>query len=462
MDFLRHVRAWLLIGIILAAAACTLPSERWEESSSEVVTLPTPSIERQLVPTFTPTPTATALPPTIIPEPTPSPTAAPPVMAAALPGTVQNFEPVGHASLDAVGWHGGLALAGRCAYVGNRRSGDIAIVDISDPAQPFLIGRIPIGRNTEPVELRTLPHRNLLVVADLVAAPHLRTFDITNCADPQPLGSMTLPAPAHEFFLWQGGDRVLFFGATFGGPPDLVVVDLTDPAAPWEVTRWSARDIGLPGRLHSVTISPAGDLAYLALWEGGFALARLDLPNIEILGAVGTGAPIFWFPNTHSALPLRDPRYVMLTSEIYKCPFGSLLIVDVADPTAPQVVSSFSLPENRCDNLPAPDAVFTAHNPLIVGDLVFLSWYAGGVQVLDVSDPANPQRVGQFLPGHAGAAAQSYVGRHPVQTWSYPILRDGLLYVVDIQSGLHIVRYTGPNAEMVREVPYLEGNVSVR
>jgi hypothetical protein len=139
-----------------------------------------------------------------------------------------------------------------------------------------------------------------------------------------------------------------------------------------------------------------------------------------------------------------------------------MLIVDVADPAAPQMVSSFSLPENRCNNLPAADAVFTAHNPLLVGDLVFLSWYAGGVQVLDVSDPAHPQRVGQFLPGSAGAAAQSYVGRHPVQTWSYPILYNGLLYVVDIQSGLHIVRYTGPQAEMVSEIPHLEGNVSVR
>jgi hypothetical protein len=467
MNLLRHVRIWMLIGIlVVVAAACALPTERWGDSSNDVISIPTPPLmARQLMPTFTPTPTP--LPddtPTATPEaaPSPTPTALPPVMAAALPGTLQNFEQIGHASLDVIGWHGGLALAGRCAYVGNRRSGHIAIVDITDPAQPTPIGRIPIGRNTEAVELRTLPEHNLLVVADVVAAPHLRTFDITNCAAPLPLASMTLPAPAHEFFLWQEGDRVLFFGATFGGPPDMIVVDLTNPAVPHEVARWSARDMGLPGRLHSLTVSPSGDLAYLALWDGGFAMAQLNLPYVQVLGKGEIGAPIFWFPNTHSALPLRDPRYVLLTSEIYKCPFGAMLIVDVADPAAPQMVSSFSLPENRCNNLPAADAVFTAHNPLLVGDLVFLSWYAGGVQVLDVSDPAHPQRVGQFLPGSAGAAAQSYVGRHPVQVWSYPILYNGLLYVVDIQSGLHIVRYTGPQAEMVSEIPHLEGNVSVR
>jgi hypothetical protein len=466
MNFLRHVRMWVLGGIILGVAACTLPTERWGDSSPEVEIIPTPPLlARQLVPTFTPTPlpdTPTALSPTAAPEATPSPTATPPLMAAALPDTLQNFEQIGHASLDSIGWHGGLALADRCAYVGNRRSGHIAIVDIANPAQPTPVGRIPIGRNTEPVELRTIPARNLLVVADVVAAPHLRTFDISDCANPQPLASMTLPAPAHEFFLWQSGERLLFFAATFGGPPDMVVVDLTNPAAPQEVARWSARDIGLPGRLHSLTVSPSGDLAYLALWDGGFALAQLDLPHVQVLGKGEIGAPVFWFPNTHSALPLADPRYVLLTSEIYKCPFGAMLIVDVADPAAPQVVSSFSLPENRCDNLPAADAVFTAHNPLLVGDLVFLSWYAGGLQALDVSDPVHPQRVGQFLPGRTGAAAQSYVGRHPVQTWSYPILREGLLYVVDIQSGLHIVRYTGPQAGMVSGIPHLEANVSVR
>jgi hypothetical protein len=138
-----------------------------------------------------------------------------------------------------------------------------------------------------------------------------------------------------------------------------------------------------------------------------------------------------------------------------------VLIVDVADPANPQVVSSFNLPENRCDSLPSPDAVFTAHNPLVVGDMVFLSWYGGGLQALDVSNPAQPLRVGQFVPSSEGAAAQSYVGRHPVQTWSYPILRDGLFYIVDIQSGLHIVRYTGPKAEMVINRTQVEGNVTV-
>jgi hypothetical protein len=76
-------------------------------------------------------------------------------------------------------------------------------------------------------------------------------------------------------------------------------------------------------------------------------------------------------------------------------------------------------------------------------------------------DPASPRRVGVFVPSGAGAAHGSYVGTYPAQLWSYPILRQGLLYVSDIQSGLHILRYTGPGAEALAGVAHAEGNVSV-
>jgi hypothetical protein len=42
--------------------------------------------------------------------------------------------------------------------------------------------------------------------------------------------------------------------------------------------------------------------------------------------------------------------------------------------------------------------------------------------------------------------------------WSYPIIKDGLIYVVDIRNGLYILRYTGPRAGEVREIEFLEGN----
>ena len=42
--------------------------------------------------------------------------------------------------------------------------------------------------------------------------------------------------------------------------------------------------------------------------------------------------------------------------------------------------------------------------------------------------------------------------------WSYPIIKDGLVYVIDIRNGLYILRYHGRWGEQVGARTFLEGN----
>jgi hypothetical protein len=42
--------------------------------------------------------------------------------------------------------------------------------------------------------------------------------------------------------------------------------------------------------------------------------------------------------------------------------------------------------------------------------------------------------------------------------WSFPIVSDGLIYVVDVRNGLYILRYTGPRAGELDRISFLEGN----
>jgi hypothetical protein len=42
--------------------------------------------------------------------------------------------------------------------------------------------------------------------------------------------------------------------------------------------------------------------------------------------------------------------------------------------------------------------------------------------------------------------------------WSYPIIRNGLIYLIDIRNGLYILRYTGSHADEVNKIHFLEGN----
>ncbi len=49
-------------------------------------------------------------------------------------------------------------------------------------------------------------------------------------------------------------------------------------------------------------------------------------------------------------------------------------------------------------------------------------------------------------------------GPNKVVMWSFPIIKDGLIYVVDIRNGLLVLRYTGPRADEVDPIRFLEGN----
>jgi hypothetical protein len=442
------------------------PSPEPTASLPAVLSSPTPPPLASPLPSATRPVTTTVAPPT--PEATPAPVSGPSPL-----GRAENVSLVGQADLGRRGWNAGLALVYPCAYVGNRRLPQIAIVDVSDPATPVLAGALPLAPGSQSIELRAVPDLGLLVVLNASPALSVLTFDVSDCARPRPLGTFSLGATPHEFYLWRdpaNPGRLLLYAAMWSHQqPDLHVLDLTDPAAPRRVGAWTASAAGAPGTLHSLSLSLDGRRTYLALWEGGFLLADssdfalgLPQPQLRLLPADGQPAPLPGL-NVHSAVPLADPRYVLLTREIYGCPFGDLLVADVLDPARPRLASRFGLPENEpaCAALPQPDAVFTAHNPLVVGDLAFVTWYGGGLQVLDVRDPASPRRVGVYVPSGAGAARGSYVGTYPAQLWSYPVLRQGLLYVADIQSGLHILRYTGPGAEAVNTVAHAEGNLSI-
>lgn len=49
-------------------------------------------------------------------------------------------------------------------------------------------------------------------------------------------------------------------------------------------------------------------------------------------------------------------------------------------------------------------------------------------------------------------------GPDKVAFWSYPIVDDGLIYVVDVRNGLFVLRYEGPFAAEIATLRFLEGN----
>jgi hypothetical protein len=183
-------------------------------------------------------------------------------------------------------------------------------------------------------------------------------------------------------------------------------------------------------------------------------------------------------PNGHSAVKVPGRSLVFTTDEVYGtytdpsagCPWGWARLIDIADPAHPKIVGEFKTfqdEESFCngpnnDKLTAQFTSYSSHNPTVLRNLAIVAWHSGGLQVVDTSDPAHPQQAGSFAPTALGTVATEdpALGRGPnkVIMWSYPIIKDGLIYVVDVRNGLYVLRYSGPHAQEVSAIKFLEGN----
>jgi len=394
-----------------------------------------------------------------------------PAFAADLPGSLQV---VGHDDLGARGMNAGLALADRCAFVGSRAQGPVLIEDISDPGHPRGVGSLPGRPRTTARELRAVPAGRLLAVLSYqLAGGGSNRIDLyqwtTDCARPSLAGSYDFGGrPPHEFFLWRqpGGERTLLFVTMFSGRSgDLQVLDVTTPSHPALAGTWSPPR----GLLHSISLSDDGQRAFLSLWTGGLLVADVSQfttgapnPQLSLLTPAASALPPLTHGNVHSAVQLPGRSLVLITDERYPpaCPYGPARLVDVSDPAHLRAVATLAAPENDVAACRAAvSGTYTSHNPTVVGDLAFVSWYSSGLQVFDVSHPTQPARLAEFrAQGITPGALDPQVGVTPTMTWSYPIVREGLIYVADVNQGLYALRYSGPHQEEVAQMAFAEGN----
>src|SRR5262249_9501506 len=107
----------------------------------------------------------------------------------------------------------------------------------------------------------------------------------------------------------------------------------------------------------------------------------------------------------------------------------------------------------------SPVGTYTSHNPTLVGDLALVTWYSSGVQAFDLAEPGHPKRLTEFRPSASEPGQRDpQLGATLSMTWSYPIVRHGLIYMADINQGVYVLRYQGPHADGLAGVAFAEGN----
>ena len=320
------------------------------------------------------------------------------------------------------------------------------------------------------------------------ALPDLRIFDLTDSARGaavKQIASFTLdPAvPATE------------------------QVDLNDPRQRFGEDQFPFKTIDLAGRvdtrflfagkfgpqqptsisnlLHSMTVSPDGTRVYMANLNAGFfildssnladeAKAKTCVPNTVTKDATSNREPalclrklnpdpaarIDWHPPfnsvTHTAVAIPGKPYVLVGDErngTTTCPWSWYRVIDISSEVNPKIVGGFMLPEDRPESCllggpgdPKYLREFSSHQATVFANIGFFTWYAGGLRAWDFSTPAAPREAGVYVPRPPAAVQFGFRDSPDVWAWSFPVVKDGLIYFNDTRNGLFVVRYTGPHA----------------
>src|SRR6266536_2841335 len=322
----------------------------------------------------------------------------------------------------------------------------------------------------------------------------------------------------HEMYLWvdpRNADRALLWLSTPStsvdpNRPNLMIVDISTAPAVTDVAEGNWNQF-FPGAanpanydfdlsLHSMAPTADGSRTNLAYLRGGFgvldtsAVARdTDDHLISLNDKLLTPVPNFvrWgtgnqcpghtaagCSESHSAVPVPGRPFELNTDELYGTfttpsfgwPWGWARLINVANPARPHLLGEYKIFQNTqtFHGSPGDDLAteqftsYSSHNPTVLRDLAFIAWHSGGLQAIDIADPGDTTQAGWFSPAPLASVATKDPalngGPNKVTIWSYPIISNGLIYVIDIRNGLYILRYTGTDASDVAGIRFLEGN----
>ncbi len=321
-----------------------------------------------------------------------------------------------------------IALQGNAAYVNWKSTpegdwtGDMHMLDISDPQNPTIVG----GQFDARLNIMTVSGNYLYMVVERLELPsleqrQLEVYDVSG--DPfAPVLVGSAPLFTHSRFDRVSGlavDNGFAYVTLYDFPEgQMVIVNVADPTAPF-----------LNGIFLDVTrpqdVVVANGIAYLADFEDG----RWPWAPRTALGfaAIDVSDPVS--PTLLSTLSTHSSAVYGVTvsgNTAYLFDRGEgVIAVDVTDPLNP----------TRLGNWHSPGFC-----PLVQdqeGDLLYLSDFWNGVTVLDVSDPRAPTLVGvhQATP----SPTDGYTGNNGAVR-----VKDGFAYFAAGWDSLEVVDFTDP------------------
>ena len=273
------------------------------------------------------------------------------------------------------------------------------ITDVTDPANPFIVGAWQWSEFTYTADVKTFKQGErwfIVLSMEPIAGPGglcgVAIVEVTDPANPvfigrfdgKNTGARSLWCDTHttEIGRDSNGDGAYIYASAVD-TGDLRVLDIRDLTQVYEVGHYTFPSHGGNEFVHDTTI--AGDRVYVAYWAAGLVI--LDRGQLESGAEVKPLNPLNSIDpdglEVHQAYPTADGNFVFVEDEVnYDGETSQLRMYDIRDLSAPKEVLEIAL-----DN-----PYSSPHNLLVSGDLLFVGWYTDGVRVFkyDVSNPEEP------------------------------------------------------------------------
>ena len=289
----------------------------------------------------------------------------------------------------------GMAVAGNYAYVVEGTNG-LQVIDISNPAAPQNVGSYD-----------TADARGVAVsgqygfVADYTAG--LQIIDIANAANPRTVGAYDSAGSALDVAV------VGSYAYLVGGTNCLQVIDIAKPAAPRLVGRSAGPAQGVVARGNTAYVTSVLFVDVVDISDPANPQRIARCPRI---GAAGTWGLAVSATYLFAAISYGSP---------------GLQVIDISDPADPQTAGVYLDPLET--GFGDPHAVAVSGNYAYIGGYLYGNGYP--LLVIDISNPANPQRIGRSVTtSHVTGVATS----------------GDYAYISDDTNGLQVIDISNPAA----------------
>ncbi len=392
------------------------------------------------------------------------------------------------------GYHADVWAHRGMAYLSSWHGDDcpasgVRVIDLTAPTRPQHVAtfadaaREPEIRGTWTEktivrEARTAAFKGTIAVTSLQhcdesAFRGFALYDLTDPRSPKRLGLVRTEGVrgSHEIWLENARGRLWVYTAivrselmsspdydpkqrtaTKPGLADFRIFDVTDPRQPVQVGSWGSwkalgvhpnqgRGVYPANLVHSVITDDSAKRAYLSNWDLGTVILDISRPaRPRYLGRtqLPAGEPQ---GDAHSAALAKGGRVLIETHETI---LGRPAIFDISRPRRPKLLGTLRLP--AADGAPRPHIPYYAHSvhdPKVLGDRAFFSWYRDGIVVADISRPARPKVVARFVPPGLPDPTGDTCGNGDSCpfVWGVFATKDYVL-ASDMNSGLWVLRLT--------------------